>query len=110
MKIMSSIGKVAVVAALFGSVLTGANAESLKVGLIGPMTGPGAPWGFAAKYSMQILADEVNAKGGIEVGGKKYPVEIIVKDSQSNPNRAGEVANDLILKENAIRALKIATE
>ena len=101
MKIMSSIGKVAVVAALFGSVLTGANAESLKVGLIGPMTGPGAPWGFAAKYSMQILADEVNAKGGIEVGGKKYPVEIIVYDDQYKASEDVAAYNRLINQDHA---------
>jgi branched-chain amino acid transport system substrate-binding protein len=33
------------------------------------------------------------------VGGKNYPVEIIVKDSQSNPNRCAEVAAELILKD-----------
>jgi len=38
-------------------------------------------------------------KAGIAINGKQYPVAIVVKDSQSNPNRAGEVANDLILKE-----------
>ena len=38
-------------------------------------------------------------KAGITIGGKNYPVEILVKDSQSNPNRAAEVAADLILKE-----------
>ena len=40
--------------------------------------------------------------GGIDIGGKKIPVTIIQKDSQSSPNRAGEVANDLILKEGAL--------
>ena len=38
-------------------------------------------------------------KSGIAIGGKQYPVSILVKDSQSNPNRASEVANDLILKD-----------
>ena len=34
---------------------------------------------------------------GIDIGGTIYPVEIIVKDSQSNPNTAAEVASSLIL-------------
>jgi len=34
-------------------------------------------------------------KAGIAINGKAVPVAIVVKDSQSNPNRAGEVANDL---------------
>jgi len=58
------------------------HADTLKIGLIGPMTGAGAAWGFAAKGSMQTLADEVNAKGGLEVGGKKYQVEVVAYDDQ----------------------------
>ncbi|MGY2491327.1 hypothetical protein [Cupriavidus sp. CP313] len=38
-------------------------------------------------------------KSGTALGGKTYPVSILVKDSQSNPNPAGEVASDLILKD-----------
>ncbi len=37
-------------------------------------------------------------KDGVTIGGKKYTIEILLKDSQSNPNRSGEVASDLILK------------
>ena len=36
-------------------------------------------------------------KNGIKIGGQTYPVEVVVKDSQSNPNRAAEVAKDLIV-------------
>ncbi len=57
-------------------------AQTLKIGLIGPMTGPGATWGFAAKGAMQTLASEVNAKGGLEVSGKKHQIEIVVYDDQ----------------------------
>jgi branched-chain amino acid transport system substrate-binding protein len=43
------------------------------------------------------------------VGGKKYAVEIVTKDSQSSPNRAGEVANDLILKDKVALVLTADT-
>ncbi|REV34145.1 ABC transporter substrate-binding protein, partial [Mycobacterium tuberculosis] len=48
-------------------------------------------------------------KDGITVGGKKYAVQIVLKDSQSNPNRAGEVANDLILKDKVALVLTAGT-
>ncbi|MFN5354751.1 MAG: ABC transporter substrate-binding protein, partial [Burkholderiaceae bacterium] len=48
-------------------------------------------------------------KDGVTVGGKKYAVEILLKDSQSNPNRAGEVANDLILKDKVAMILTAGT-
>ena len=56
-----------------------------------------APFGEADKYVIGAIRDLM--KGGLAIGGKNYPIEIIVKDSQSNPNRAGEVAADLILKD-----------
>eukprot|EP01036_Dinobryon_divergens_P061370 gene61370-81805_t len=48
-------------------------------------------------------------KDGIAVGGRKYAVQIVLKDSQSNPNRAGEVANDLILKDKVALVLTAGT-
>lgn len=62
-----------------------------------PQTGPLAPFGEADRFVLDGIRKLL--AGGITVSGKKYSVEILVKDSQSNPNRAGEVANDLILKD-----------
>jgi len=72
-------------------------AGKIKIGYVSPQTGPLAPFGEADRF---VLAG-VNAalKNGLTIGGKKYAVEILVRDSQSNPNRAGEVAGELILKE-----------
>jgi len=36
---------------------------------------------------------------GIDIGGTIHPVEIILKDAESDPNRAAQVAQDLILNE-----------
>ena len=59
-----------------------------------PTTGPLAIFAEADPF---VIAEFKNAVGdGIKVGNKTYPVELIVKDSQSNPNRAAEVANELI--------------
>ncbi|MGD9536205.1 MAG: ABC transporter substrate-binding protein [Alphaproteobacteria bacterium] len=67
----------------------------IKLGYVSPQTGPLAP--FAEADDFVITAVKAAIGDGIEAGGKTYPVEILVKDSQSNPNRAAEVANDLIL-------------
>jgi branched-chain amino acid transport system substrate-binding protein len=71
--------------------------RKIKIGYVSPQTGPLAAFGEADKF---VLANAMVAlKAGIQVGGSVHPVEIIVKDSQSNPNRAAEVAGDLILKD-----------
>jgi len=69
----------------------------IKIGYVSPQTGPLAPFGEADKF----VLGGINAalKNGLAIGGKKYAVQIAVRDSQSNPNRAGEVAGELILKE-----------
>ena len=66
----------------------------IKIGYVSPQTGPLAAFGEADKFTIATVQSAL--KGGIKVGSKTHPVEIIVKDSQSNPNRAAEVATGLI--------------
>jgi branched-chain amino acid transport system substrate-binding protein len=74
-----------------------ADVKEIKIGFVSPQTGPLAPFGEADKFIIEQMNKLFG--GGLDLGGKKVPVRIIQKDSQSNPNRAGEVANDLILKD-----------
>ncbi len=80
-----------------GAKVAFAQSRKLKIGYVAPETGPLAPFGEADKFIVGSMREIL--KSGLTIGGKSYVVEIIVKDSQSNPNRAGEVASDLILKE-----------
>lgn len=74
-----------------------AQARPVKIGFVSPQTGPLAPFGEADRF---VLADVNKAlAGGIQIGKKTHPVEIIARDSQSNPNRAAEVAAELILQD-----------
>ena len=67
-----------------------------KIGLVSPLTGPLAGFGEAQDW---ILAGIKDAIGKTTNKGKPVQIKIIAKDSQSNPNRASEVANELINKE-----------
>lgn len=68
---------------------------TLRVGHVSPRTGPLAGFAEADDYVLQAISEMF--AGGLENNGKTWAVEIISKDSQSNPNRAAEVAADLIL-------------
>ncbi|MEM6385629.1 MAG: ABC transporter substrate-binding protein [Pseudomonadota bacterium] len=72
-----------------------AQAPTIKVGHISPRTGPLAGFAEADDYVLEGIRAAL--AGGVENNGKAYNIEIISKDSQSNPNRAAEVAADLIL-------------
>ena len=67
----------------------------LKVGFVSPKTGPLG--GFAEADDYVVGAIQKVFSSGLSNNGKTYEVEIISKDSQSNPNRAAEVASDLII-------------
>lgn len=69
----------------------------IRVGHVSPRTGSLAGFAEADEYVLSTISNAL--KNGIENNGKKYNVEIISKDSQSNPNRAAEVAADLILRD-----------
>lgn len=72
-----------------------AQTPTLRVGHVSPRTGPLAGFAEADDYVLGAIQDRFSA--GIENNGKTWNIEIISKDSQSNPNRAAEVAADLIL-------------
>jgi branched-chain amino acid transport system substrate-binding protein len=90
-------GTLAGAAALGFPSLVFAQARTVKIGFVSPQTGPLAPFGEADKFTIEQMNKLFG--GGIDIGGRKVAIQILQKDSQSNPNRAGEVANDLILKD-----------
>ena len=82
-----------------GAAHPAAAAEPIKVGVIAAMSGPGAPWGIAAAEGAKILAAEINADGGLNVAGKKYPVEIVSYDDQYKAADAVAAYNRLVKQE-----------
>jgi branched-chain amino acid transport system substrate-binding protein len=72
----------------------GATGRAIRIGLVSPQTGPLALFGETDTYVVDqmtsIFAD------GIDVGGTMHPVEIEIKDTQSDPNRAATVTQELI--------------
>jgi branched-chain amino acid transport system substrate-binding protein len=70
--------------------------KTIKIGYVSPQTGPLAGFGEVDQFVLAGIREAF--KGGLTIAGKTHPVDILVKDSQSNPNRAAEVAAELILK------------
>lgn len=68
---------------------TGAFAqEVVKIGYSGPLSGGAALYGKNVLSGMEMAVSEINAKG-LEVGGKKYKLEIVSLDDQYNPSQTG---------------------
>jgi branched-chain amino acid transport system substrate-binding protein len=76
-----------------------ARAETLKVGVVAPLTGGGAPWGIAAAEAMKMAAEDYNSAGGMKVGGKTYQIEVIAYDDQYKAAEAVAAYNRLVTKD-----------
>jgi branched-chain amino acid transport system substrate-binding protein len=73
-----------------------ASAQTLKIGAPLPLTGPLSPEGTKLRQGYELWLEQVNAAGGVDVGGKKQKVELVFYDYQSNTPRAVQVADKLI--------------
>lgn len=82
-------------------------ATPIKIGFVSPQTGPLAPFGEADRFVLANAREVL--KGGIKIGGKMHPVEILSRDSQSSPTRAAEVAQELILKHEVVLMMASST-
>lgn len=71
----------------------------LKIGFLAPLTGEVAAWGLPGLNGCNIWADEVNAAGGIEIGGDTYTVEFVPYDNEYSPDRALAGARKLVLED-----------
>lgn len=79
---------------LAGRAAIAQEAAPIRVGFVSPRTGPLAGFGKTDGY---VLDQARNAlAGGLEVNGKIYAVEILDRDTQSDPARAAQLAKDLI--------------
>jgi branched-chain amino acid transport system substrate-binding protein len=69
----------------------------LKIGYVSPQTGPLAGFGETDTFVVGGIRKAIGK--GLALRGQTFPVEILVRDSQSDPNRAAEVASRLILSD-----------
>lgn len=74
--------------------------EEVKVlhwGSVHPLTGPMSPYGICEAYGTKFAVDEINAAGGIVIGGQKYIIELHEFDGRWDPKT--EVAGNELMVE-----------
>ena len=76
--------------------------ESIRIGVNAPLTGDIPKVGEGTKFAAQMWLEDVTAAGGIEVGGKKYKVELIIEDNESKAESAVKANTKLITEEDVL--------
>ena len=80
----------------YGKTANSAESSPIKIGAAVSDTGKFAIEGHSTKHGYEMWADEVNARGGIDVAGTKRKVQIIYYDDQSEPETAIKLIQRLI--------------
>src|SRR3954451_18046702 len=70
----------------------GGGGETIKVGLIAPVTGVASPWFPPIKQANELAIEEINKAGG--VNGKQ--LELVIGDSKTEPAAAATQARRLV--------------
>lgn len=90
------------------TVLRAQTAGKIRMGYISPATGPLGLFGETDGYTVQKIRQALGGKLQ-SVNGDIYELEILERDSQSNPNKAAEIAGDLILNDEVHLLLPAST-
>lgn len=77
-------------------------AKKIVIGINAPMTGDIPKVGEGTKFAAQMWLEDIKAAGGLEVGGKKYPVEIVIEDNESKAESAVKVSTKMITEDEVL--------
>src|SRR5512143_1218375 len=73
----------------------GFGADTVKIAITGPFSGGSAPMGVSMRDGAMLAVNEINAAGGISIGGKKMKIEIIERDDEAKNDRGALIAQEL---------------
>jgi branched-chain amino acid transport system substrate-binding protein len=69
--------------------------DTIKIALTGPYSGGSAPMGASTRDGSKLAIAEINAAGGIPVGGKKLKIEVVERDDEAKNERGALIAQEL---------------
>lgn len=88
---------------------SGGSTDPIVIGTSLSLTGPLGSLGNVQQPGYEQLVADVNAAGGVDVGGKKRKVTLNVLDNKSDPNLASQQVRELVLKNKASALLGACT-
>lgn len=90
MSILNRLGR-ATAGLAFGLALTAGSAaaqDTINIGFTGPLSGGAALYGKNTLDGIEMAVNEMNAAGGVEIGGKTYKLNVVALDDKYSPAEA----------------------
>ena len=75
---------------------------TIKIGINAELTGALPENGKMTKFAAQMWLEDIEALGGLEVGEKKYPVELVIEDNQGRAESAVNATTKLITQDDVL--------
>ena len=76
--------------------------NDIRIGVNAEITGSKPTVGDSCKKAAELLAAQVNAAGGLQVGDKKWPITLFIEDNEDKPESAAAEAKKLISQDNVM--------
>jgi branched-chain amino acid transport system substrate-binding protein len=76
--------------------------KTIKIGINAPITGDIPKVGEGTKYAAQMWLSDIEAAGGLDVGGEKYKVEVVIEDNESKAESAVKANTKMITEDEVI--------
>jgi branched-chain amino acid transport system substrate-binding protein len=78
---------------------------SIKIGVVVPLTGRYAAGGDQVRNGYELAVEDINKAGGVEVMGKKIPLELVIRDDESDPTKTVQNMESLNSDEHVVAYL-----
>jgi len=79
-----------------------AGAPVIKIGINAPITGDIPKVGEGTKYAAEMWLEDIEAAGGLDVGGTKYQVELVIEDNESKAESATKANTKMITQDEVL--------
>jgi branched-chain amino acid transport system substrate-binding protein len=76
--------------------------DTIKIGINAPMTGDIPKVGEGTKFAAQMWLEDINKAGGLQVGKKKYKVELVIEDNESKAESAVKATTKMIVEDEVL--------
>lgn len=91
-----------VFALIFSPSAFSARKTIIKIGINAPLTGDIPKVGEGSKYAALLWLEDIEKAGGLEVGGKKYEVELVIEDNESKAESAVKANTKMITQDDVL--------
>jgi branched-chain amino acid transport system substrate-binding protein len=84
------------IVSVFLTSCSGDKGSTIRIGVIAELTGDMPAVGESCKKAAEMAAQELNDAGGLDIGGKKYKVDLFIEDNAGKADQSASAAQKLI--------------